>query len=253
MDGGDLARVVARAASVDAGAGAAQARAGWRADGDHAHAPQGRHHAVTRHGALTAAAAAARAHQPAALRAVARRRQQHAALWHARQHCQAPPWAVSELGCCVSAEARLAALGGSALPGGEIGPLAAASYSRVLERAASKVADSAALDPPRHVHIVATPFHWFICHVPRPSASTELAWDMQTLLAESQGHEQTSADWACLMNARCDNFSVVLLPVESIDFEYEGAASGVPSARGVPWVHCNLTATRTRIHDPHSG
>ena len=108
-----------------------------------------------------------------------------------------------------------------------------------FERAASKVADSAAFGPPRHVHIVATPFHWFICHVPRPSASTELAWDMQTLLAESEGHEQTAADWARLMNAKCDNFSVVLLPVESIDFEYEGAASGVPSERGVPWVHCN--------------
>ena len=88
---------------------------------------------------------------------------------------------------------------------------------------------------PRHVHIVVTPFHWFICHVPRPSASTELDWDMQTLLAESEGHERTAADWASVMNARCDNFSVVLLPAESIDF---GAASGVPFARGVPWVHC---------------
>jgi len=58
---------------------------------------------------------------------------------------------------------------------------------------------------------------------------------MQTLLAESEGHERTAADWASVMNARCDNFSVVLLPAESIDF---GAASGVPFARGVPWVHC---------------
>ena len=58
---------------------------------------------------------------------------------------------------------------------------------------------------------------------------------MQTLLAESEGHERTAADWASVMNARCDNFSVVLLPVESIDF---GAASGEPFARGVPWVHC---------------
>ena len=87
---------------------------------------------------------------------------------------------------------------------------------------------------PRHVHIVVTPFHWFICHVPRPSASTELDWDMQTLLVESEGHERTAADWASVMNARCDNFSVVLLAAESIDF---GAASGVPFASGVPWVH----------------
>ena len=57
---------------------------------------------------------------------------------------------------------------------------------------------------------------------------------MQTLLAESEGHERTAADWASVMNARCDNFSVVLLPAESIDF---GAASGVPFASGVPWVH----------------
>jgi len=134
--------------------------------------------------------------------------------------------------------ARLAALGGSALPWGEIGPLGAQPLPRLLKRAASQGLRLRQPWPPRHVHIVATPFHWFICHVPRPSASTELAWDMQTLLAESEGHEQTAADWACLMNAKCDNFSVVLLPVESIDFEYEGATSGVPSARGVPWVHC---------------
>ena len=111
--------------------------------------------------------------------------------------------------------------------------------SRMLERAASKVVDFAAFWPSRHVHIVVTPFHWFVCHVPFPSTSTELEWDMQSLLAESEGHEQTAADWARLMNAKCDHFSVVLLPVESIDFEYEGAASGVPSARGVPWVHCD--------------
>ena len=84
-------------------------------------------------------------------------------------------------------------------------------------------------------HVQAPLWTGFICHVPRPSASTELDWDMQTLLAESEGHERTAADWASVMNARCDNFSVVLLPAESIDF---GAASGVPFARGVPWVHC---------------
>ena len=32
-----------------------------------------------------------------------------------------------------------------------------------------------------HVHIVATPFHWFICHVPCPCPATELTWDMQVV------------------------------------------------------------------------
>ena len=101
---------------------------------------------------------------------------------------------------------------------------------------------------PRHVHIVVTPFHWFVCHVPRPSApERELDWDMQTLLAESEGHERTAADWASVMNARCDNFSVVLLPAESIDF---GAASGVPFARGVPWVHCTWPPLELWTHRP---
>ena len=101
---------------------------------------------------------------------------------------------------------------------------------------------------PRHVHIVVTPFHWFVCHVPRPSApERELDWDMQTLLAESESHERTAADWASVMNARCDNFSVVLLPAESIDF---GAASGVPFARGVPWVHCTWPPLELWTHRP---
>ena len=51
---------------------------------------------------------------------------------------------------------------------------------------------------------------------------------MQTLLAESEGHERTAADWASVMNARCDNFSVVLLPAESIDFGGRRLASLPP-------------------------
>ena len=62
-----------------------------------------------------------------------------------------------------------------------------------------------------HVHVVISPFHWFICHVPRPSEPTRLNWDMRLLLSESARNAKTATDWAAAMNAHCDNFAVVLL------------------------------------------
>ena len=70
----------------------------------------------------------------------------------ARSHAP-PASAAPELGgcacaCASSQGARMAALGGSALLEGEAGPFGALPLPRVLERAASKVADSAAFDHP---------------------------------------------------------------------------------------------------------
>lgn len=80
-----------------------------------------------------------------------------------------------------------------------------------------------------HVHIVVTPFHWFVCHVTRPSEPTQLKWDMRTLLDESK--HKTVADWAATMNARCDHFAVVLLSCESLNLDYGSTDSNVPWIR----------------------
>lgn len=82
-----------------------------------------------------------------------------------------------------------------------------------------------------HVHIVVTPFHWFICHVSRPSEPTQLTWDMPTLLSECESGDKTALDWVHLMNARCDNFAVVLLQADSLNFDYDSCESALP------WVH----------------
>ena len=68
---------------------------------------------------------------------------------------------------------------------------------------------------------------------PTPSGTvgTALAWDMPTLLQQSSSTHATPDDWARLMNARCDNFAVVLLQAASVNHDYGSTASAVP------WVH----------------
>ena len=67
---------------------------------------------------------------------------------NAGQHAQTPPLGPIRIWRRRLSMARLAVLGGSALPGGEASPLGAQPLPRVLELTASILADSTAVDPP---------------------------------------------------------------------------------------------------------